>query len=169
MRPIHTTHPAHTDHHRGPGHGMRRRLLGAAAAAWLCTAAAAQPMKSQGGTIWRCGNTYSQFPCDDGKAVSPPPAASAQAARESQAQTDRIQRRADAMARERERQEDRAARQRPGVFAHPAGQQAESNLDRERLHRPRAPKRHAVGGDFTARGASEAPAGAKKKRKKPVD
>lgn len=169
MRPIHTTQPAHTDHHRGPGRGMRRRLLGAAVAACLCTAAVAQPMRSQSGTIWRCGNTYSQFPCDDGKAVSPPPAASPQAARESQAQTDRIQRRADAMARERERQEDRAARQRPGVFAHPSGQQATSSLDGERLHKPRSPRRHAVGGDFTARGAGEAPAGPKKKKKKPVD
>jgi len=140
----------------------------ALAFAMIGTGATAQPQAARGSTIYRCGNTYSQIPCENGRTLEEAAPSSAQKAREAQAQTDRIQRRADAMAHERERLEDRASGQRPAIFEHPQRQSTTSRVDDARLHKPHAPKHQTVGGDFTARGAGEGPAG-KKKKKKRVD
>ena len=165
MRPIHHQQPAHYDH---PGRRPGRQSMLAVLTVLLATTAAAQaqPQPTRSGTIWRCGNTYSQIPCDNGRSLDETPPSSSQKAREAQAQSDRIQRRADAMARERERMEDRAKGQRPAVFDHPPAQHAGPALADHHLNKPRAPKRATVGGDFSARAAGEAPAGAKKKKKK---
>lgn len=167
MRPHHHLQTAHTDQSRL--RRSRQATLILLTALLGATAAAQQPQPLRSGTIWRCGNLYSQIPCDNGRSLDETPALSPQKAREAQAQTDRIQRRADAMARERERLEDRATGQRPAVFEHPQPQHTGSALADNHLDKPRAPKRATVGGDFSARAAGEAPAGTKKKKKKKSD
>lgn len=90
---------------------------------------------------WRCGNAYSDHPCEGGRRVETDDRRSAEARRDADDTTLRMQRQADAMARERERLEhSAAARGNATLIADPriaerrermALQAAQRKIDRE--------------------------------------
>ena len=71
-------------------------FLATALLASFCASAANAPAN-----IWRCGNAYSDQPCEGGKRIDTADPRSAENQRASEAATLRIERKADAMARER--------------------------------------------------------------------
>ncbi len=93
-----------------------------AACTWLAAAAAAA---QEPPGAWRCGNTYTDRPCEGGKAVATGDAPGIDQAREAQDDTRRIQAAADRMERDRLRQEHARAQQ-PGLvhFPRPANPSA---------------------------------------------
>ena len=90
---------------------------------------------------WRCGNAYSDQPCEGGRRIDTADPRSAENQRAAEAATQRIERRADAMARERMQLENSAeGRGRVTVIADPrvaarkermALQAAQRKIDRE--------------------------------------
>lgn len=115
---------------------LRATLLATALLASFCTSTATASTDT-----WRCGNAYSDQPCEGGKRIDTADPRSAENQRASEAATQRIERRADAMARERMQLENSAAgRGSFAVIADPrvaarkerlAQQAAQRKLDRE--------------------------------------
>jgi hypothetical protein len=113
-------------------------------AAFLATALLAcfdAPAATASANTWRCGNAYSDHPCEGGKRIDTADPRSAENQRAAEAATLRIERRADAMARERMQLENSAAgRGSVTVIADPrvaarkeriAQQAAQRKIDRE--------------------------------------
>ena len=115
---------------------LRASLLVAALLASVCA-----PAATGSATAWRCGNAYSDQPCDGGKQIDTADPRSAESQRAAEAATQRIERRADAMARERMQLENSAAgRGSVTIIADPrvaarkerlAQQAAQRKIDRE--------------------------------------
>lgn len=89
-------------------HRIPVTLLAAAASAWLALTFAPVFAQTVSG-VWRCGNTYSDRPCDGGKAMVLDDARSQSQQREADAATRRTQAAADRMEKDRLRQEREAA------------------------------------------------------------
>ena len=117
---------------------LRAALLSTALLASFCTSASAA---AESANTWRCGNAYSDQPCEGGKRIDIADPRSAENQRAAEAATLRIERRADAMARERMQLENSAAGRGsvtfiadPRVAAHKeriAQQAAQRKIDRE--------------------------------------
>ena len=75
---------------------IRATFLATALLASLCASAA-----TASANTWRCGNAYSDQPCEGGKRIDTADPRSAENQRAAEAATLRIERKADAMARER--------------------------------------------------------------------
>ncbi|MDB5878395.1 MAG: hypothetical protein JWQ41_1809, partial [Variovorax sp.] len=87
---------------------LRAALLSAALLASFCAPASTASATASANT-WRCGNAYSDHPCEGGKRIDTADPRSAENQRAAEAATLRIERRADAMARERMQLENSAA------------------------------------------------------------
>jgi hypothetical protein len=95
---------------------MRRAVVLIVAALWAAAAAAQVP-------VYRCGNSYSQEPCSQGRGVDVADPRSAQQAAQSRQAALRDAREADALERARLRAERDAARHGPALigWSKPAG------------------------------------------------
>lgn len=136
------------------------------AAASTCLAPAFTPMgnpvfaQTMPGA-WRCGNSYSDRPCEGGKALALDDARSNAQKRDADAATRRTQAAADQMEKERLRQERAAAGRQvtyiPKTPAHPEATTTQAALARADVSRRKKNRREPE--HFTA----AAPAGEKKK------
>ncbi|MBS0428331.1 MAG: hypothetical protein JSR41_13715 [Proteobacteria bacterium] len=122
-----------------------------------------------GSQTWRCGSSYSDQPCPDGRPVAVDDARSSADRQAQDRRTRDVQRQADAMARERSALEREAGRQRPALIAAPPAPAA-NPVPRETMAKPpktHKPKKHTKGETdaFTARDPSTAAAGGKRKKK----
>src|SRR5690606_20122069 len=88
-------------------------------AAAILLLAGALHLGAAAGPVWRCGNAYSDRPCERGRSVEVDDSRSDEARQASEAQTRDAKRQADAMARERRQLESRTAGQGPAVIALP--------------------------------------------------
>jgi hypothetical protein len=102
---------------------MRRAQRGRIAIACIATCTWLATAAQEPSGAWRCGNTYTDRPCEGGKAIGRGDAPDSDQAREAQDDTRRIQAAADRMERDRLRQERAQARQ-PGLahFPNPSNQ-----------------------------------------------
>ncbi|WP_051953300.1 hypothetical protein [Xenophilus azovorans] len=130
-------------------------------AAAVLLLAGALHLGATAGPVWRCGNAYSDRPCERGRSVEVDDSRSDEARQASEAQTRDAKRQADAMARERRQLEARTAGQGPAVIALP--ERAEPTPAKPGWHKPRKPRKGVGADDFTARDTS-APAGRKRKK-----
>ncbi|MGJ7582582.1 hypothetical protein ACSFA3_20575 [Variovorax sp. RHLX14] len=107
----------------------------------LCAASANAASSKEAARTWRCGNAYSDQPCEGGRRIDTADPRSAENQRAAEAATLRIERKADAMARERMQLENSAAgRGSVSIIADPrvaarkerlALQAAQRKIDRE--------------------------------------
>jgi hypothetical protein len=110
-------------------------------------------------TVWRCGNSYSEQPCPQGKAIETEDAPSAERRREADEATRRDLAAAESMQRERLRREAQPPRQ--AVLIGMPAQRATPGKTADTP--PKAKKPRAGPKDFTA---SYATPGEKKEKKK---
>ena len=128
-----------------------RAVLLLAAAGACAGAASAQ-------TIWRCGDTYSRQPCDDGRALGEATAAARDERSQAAAAAARDARLADAMEKDRLRQEAQASIQ-PAVIASP---KAEPVAEKHKWPEQAGTRKLDV---FTASAPGSRPAKARDKKK----
>ncbi|MFT4267187.1 MAG: hypothetical protein QM586_08195 [Xenophilus sp.] len=129
-------------------HRRSAAILGwIAAGIHLATAAQSAP-------VWRCGNVYSDQPCQGGRSIDVDDSRSDGQRRASEGHARDARRQADAMARERRRLEAQAAGQRPAVIALP--ERTAPVPAKPVWHKPRKPRKSAGTDDFTARAPAAA-------------
>ena len=92
------------------------------------------PLTARSATTWRCGNAYSDQPCQNGKAVDVSDPRSASDQRAADAMTQRTASNADRMQRERLALEQAAAQRERSV----AIANAHLKIEQERAARPKA-------------------------------
>ena len=129
----------------------------------LLTLLFAAPFTAQAAPgAWRCGNTYTDHPCEGGEPVAMDDRRNGGQQRDADTAARRAQSAADRMANERLQLERSAARRQAVLIAKPPEAKAPKTIG-EQKSKVRRKKQHSASDDFTAQGPGT---GARKKAAK---